>query len=77
MSKSATAHIRFARPRWGEIGAVVAIGDAEGSAEVVDPMVGDLPGDEVAAVVMGGQVDQVGSPWGTGRPPIRSQARSR
>jgi hypothetical protein len=32
---------------------------AEGSAEVVDPVVGELPGDEVAAVVVGVEVDVV------------------
>ncbi len=31
----------------------------QGAAEVVGPLVGDLPGDEVSAVVVGGDVDVV------------------
>src|SRR5271154_2656222 len=38
---------------------------AEGAAEVIDPAVGNLPGDEVAATVMGGDVDVV-EPCGAG-----------
>jgi hypothetical protein len=36
----------------------LAIG-TEGAAQVVNPMVGDFPGDEVAAVLVNGDVDVV------------------
>jgi hypothetical protein len=54
-----TAHPRFGASAVGKIGAVGAIGGHGRFVAGRRPTGRDLPGDEVAAVVVGGEVDQV------------------